>query len=68
MLSGPKCYTRKCVYYSGVIQPDGTELTETNACTAYPKGIPDDIAYGLDKHLAVRPDQKNKIVYKRGSK
>ena len=65
MLAEPKCYTRKCVYYSGVKQPDGTELTEVNYCTAFPDGIPDEIAYGANKHTEPFPGQKNKIVYRK---
>ena len=65
MLAEPKCWTRKCKFYLGVIQPDGTEMTETNACKAYPDGIPFDIAYGDDEHLKKRTDQTNNITYKR---
>lgn len=65
MLAEPTCWTRECKHYIGVIQPDDTEMTETNSCKAYLKGIPNDIAYGNDKHLKVRSDQKNKIVYEK---
>jgi hypothetical protein len=34
----------------GVVQPDGTEMTERWACAAFPEGIPDEIAYGDDLH------------------
>ena len=61
----PKCFDRKCKHYIGVIQPDGTEMTERNACEAYPDGIPADIAYGKDKHLTVREDQDNDIVFEK---
>ena len=66
MLAEPECFKRQCKNYTGVIQPDGTELTETNACKAYPDGIPTDITYGTDKHLKVRPDQKGDITFKKG--
>ena len=66
MLAEPNCYKRSCKHYLGVIQPDGTELSETNYCKAYPDGIPSAIAYGKDKHLKVRDDQDNDIVFEKG--
>ena len=63
MLAEPNCFTRKCKYFTGVDQPDGTEMTERVVCEAYLKGIPGDIAYGDDLHLKVRSDQKNQIIY-----
>jgi len=65
MLAEPNCYKRKCKHYIGVIQPDGTELTETNSCKAFPKGIPDEIAYGNNLHLKPLLDQSNDIVYEK---
>jgi len=50
MLQEPKCFTRKCKHYLGMIQPDGTEMTETNNCKAFLDGIPEKIAYGDDDH------------------
>jgi len=55
MLAEPNCYKRNCKHYIGIIQPDGTEMTETNACKAFPKGIPDEIAYGDNKHKKPYP-------------
>lgn len=52
----------------GVIQPDGTEMTETVNCRAYPNVIPIEIAYGNDKHLTLRADQKNNYVFEKESK
>lgn len=63
MIKPPICFNRKCVWYLGIIQPDGTELSETYACVAYPSGIPDEIILGDDLHLEVRDDQDNNIVY-----
>lgn len=51
MLARSRCWERGCKHYNGAIQPDGTELTETHACAAFPEGIPDDIAYGENLHL-----------------
>jgi hypothetical protein len=65
MIPEPNCDKRKCIHYLGVIQPDGTELTEKVACRAFPNGIPSEIAYGRNKHLTVHPDQDNDIVYER---
>jgi hypothetical protein len=63
MIFIPKCKIRNCKNFLGAVQPDGTELTERVICKAYPKGIPDDIAYGDNLHLEVRPDQENEIVF-----
>jgi hypothetical protein len=59
----PNCYTRGCKHFLGVSQSDGTEATEYVYCLAYPKGIPNDIAYGDAQHLKVREDQNNDIVF-----
>ena len=63
MLREPSCYTRGCMHYTGVIQPDGTEMTERNACKAFPEGIPDTIAYGSNKHTKVMKNQEGDYVF-----
>jgi hypothetical protein len=45
MIDTPECFKRRCIHYTGVIQPDGTEQTEKPACKAFPNGIPDKIAF-----------------------
>jgi len=65
MLAEPNCFKRRCMYYIGVDQPDGTELSERVICEAFPEGIPDEIAYGDNKHDKPLPDQGNDIVYER---
>ena len=65
MLAVPRCWERKCKNYLGVIQPDGTELTETNSCKAFPKHIPKEIAYGRNLHLKPLLDQDNDIIFER---
>ena len=65
MLMTSKCYERQCKYYIGIIQPDGTEMTETNMCGAFPDGIPEDIAYGDDKHDGVRKGQAKPYTYEK---
>jgi hypothetical protein len=66
MILPTACFDRGCVHYIGVRQPDGTEKTERVVCKAYPEGIPDDIADGIDLHSKVRKDQKNSFVFKKG--
>ena len=66
MLEEPNCWSRRCKYYIGVIQPDGTEKTEVNYCEAFPDGIPHEIAYGENEHKQVHPNQDNDIVYEPG--
>jgi len=63
MLLEPKCWTRHCTHFTGVIQPDGSEESEVNACEAFPNGIPDEIAYGDDLHLDVKPNQVGEFVF-----
>lgn len=63
MLAEPKCFTRRCKFFIGVSQPDGTEMTEVNVCEAFPDGIPNEIAYGDNKHLLPLPGQKNNISF-----
>ena len=65
MLAEPNCFKRHCKHYLGVIQPDGTEMTERPACAAFPEGIPAVIAYGKNRHLKPLPRQGNHLVYER---
>lgn len=65
MIAESNCSKRKCKHFLGVIQANGTEMTETVNCMAYPQGIPTELAYGCDKHLVVRPDQKNNFVFEK---
>jgi hypothetical protein len=66
MLADSKCYLRHCKSYQGIIQPDGTEETEKNACLAFPDGIPSDIAYGNNPHDRPTKDQSNAVVFEEG--
>lgn len=66
MIATPKCYDRHCKFFLGVIQPDGTELSEVNYCKAFPKGIPKEIAYGNNLHVQPIKDQDNDIVFEKG--
>ena len=65
MLAEPKCYSRSCKHFLGVSQPDGTEMTETNYCEAFPEGIPSEISYGTNKHSKPLSDQTNEIVFEK---
>lgn len=63
MITEPNCRKRNYVHYIGIINDDGDETTERPACEAFRNGIPDEIAYGDNKHLKKHPDQDNDIVY-----
>lgn len=63
MIIEPNCFKRKCIYFKGVSQPDGTELTERVVCLAFPQGIPNEIAYGDNKHETPLKDQGNTLVF-----
>ena len=65
MLPVPACFLRNCKHYIGVDQPDGTEMTERNVCSAYPNGIPNSITRGDDDHREIRQDQDTDIVFER---
>jgi len=65
MISEPNCHKRNCKYFLGVRQPNGTEETEFVYCLAFPEGIPEEIAYGDDKHLEPLSDQGNTIVFEK---
>jgi len=65
MLAEPTCWTRECKHYIGVIQPDGTELAETNNCKAFPKHISAEIAYGNNLHSKPLKDQNNDMVFEK---
>ena len=65
MRGTPKCFSRRCIHFTGAIQPDGTELTERVVCSAYPNGIPNSITRGDDDHREIRQDQDTDIVFER---
>ena len=67
MIQRPRCYERECKFFTGVIQPDGTELTETVACSAFPAGIPEEIAYGDNLHLEPFPGD-NGVQFEKGER
>jgi len=66
MIGPPKCWDRGCIHYTGIIQPDGTELTECPACKAFPDGIPDEITDGSNLHLTVYEGQTGLFIFEKG--
>lgn len=64
MMLTPKCFTRHCIHFQGVRQPDGTESSERPVCAAFPNGIPDEIAYGSNLHKTPVPGDRG-IRYER---
>lgn len=51
MMREPRCNARNCKHFWGIIQPDRAEEgSQMPACKAFPKGIPDKIAYGTNRH------------------
>jgi len=61
----PRCSIRHCVHLQGVTWLGSEEESEVNFCSAFPDGIPDEIAYGDNKHLEPLPDQDNDIVFEK---
>ena len=66
MLMTSSCYFRKCKFYLGISQPDGTEMSEVHYCRAFPEGIPYEISAGENNHEKPLNDQGNEIVYEKG--
>lgn len=64
MIKTPECHKRECKHYLG-IKNDGDELTERSYCDAFNDQIPDEIAYGSNKHLKPISGQKNNIVFEK---
>lgn len=71
MLVTNNCWIRECKYYLGIKQyknekaNEYEEKTERDYCEAFPDGIPDEIAYGDNKHSEPVLGQENEIVYER---
>lgn len=66
MLVEPNCSTRKCKHFIGAIGSGSGENTVGDiilVCPAFPGGIPDDIAYGKNKHKQVISDQTGDLVF-----
>jgi len=51
MIQEPRCYERRCKHFIGVKQDRENEETERVVCSAFPDGIPSEIAYGKNLHL-----------------
>jgi len=70
MLLTPKCFERKCIHFLGAKSLDllDTERDEFVYCLAFPDGIPEDIAYGNNKHLVPIKNQSNTIVFEKEEK
>ena len=65
MIATCNCYKRRCKWYVGIIQPDGTEMSERNMCGAFPDGIPSGIAYGDDDHAHMIKGQAKPYLYEK---
>ena len=51
----PQCDRRNCKHFMGLEWLGAEEDSETPVCAAFPKGIPDEIAFGDDLHLEPVP-------------
>ncbi len=62
MIPEPMCAKRRCRHYQG---PTGClpPHPEVHVCPAFPRGIPDRIAYGTDPHTTVARDQVGTVTY-----
>jgi len=65
MITPPNCYKRNCKHFLGVHNDSDPfdESAEVVNCLAFPEGIPDEIAYGVDKHLKKVKGQVGKFVF-----
>lgn len=60
MIREPRCSIRRCVHLLGVDGED--EENQVCVCSAFPNGIPNEIAYGAELHLTPYPGD-NGIQY-----
>ena len=59
----PNCYLedRHCVHFSGFKEDNkGNDIVY---CLAFPDGIPDDIAFGENKHTTIQKGQVGEYVF-----
>lgn len=73
MIGPCRCFERNCVHLTGIDQPNHPEAKRLEdeegqvwVCPAFPRGIPEDIAYGDNLHGSVDPRQEDgteDIVY-----
>lgn len=54
MIPEPRCYFRRCKHLRGVIGDEEDE-SERPYCSAFPDGIPVEIAYGDNDHTKPYP-------------
>lgn len=65
-MAEPRCFARGCKHFEGVKEVGGRgEQYQKVVCPAFPRGIPDDIAYGKNDHLTVDPRQVGVIVFEK---
>lgn len=64
MITQPNCSKRRCKHLLGVAEEAEDEETERPCCAAFPDGIPNEIAYGDNKHLTPYPGD-NGIQYEK---
>lgn len=64
-IARPRCFERECVNFQGV-RNKGDESTEWPFCTAFPNGIPEEIAYGKELHLGPFPGDNGIMFEKDG--
>lgn len=64
-LQEPRCLQRNCIQFQGATWLGRTEKSEVVFCNAFPEGIPNDIAYGDNLHLAPIKKQGNTITFEK---
>lgn len=71
-IRAPRCFVRRCHWYGGV-----KDLASTtgdlmpfyiHVCPAFPNGIPEEIAYGTNKHLTLHPQQVGLMLFHKGKR
>jgi len=65
MLAEPKCFQRRCRHFLGAkyADPKLGEESEHLYCKAFPDGIPEEVAYGENKHKTPLKGQGNNVVF-----
>ena len=67
MIEQPRCWSRRCRHFGGVEEVGGEgEQFQVVVCPAFPRGIPERIAYGEDDHLTYVIGQEGTLVFEEG--
>ena len=66
MIREPNCSIRRCKHFTGVKSVSTDTDAVVPVCPAFPNGIPNEIAYGNNKHSTPLPGQVvTRMIYEK---